>query len=380
MPDPGALTIGEAVVAGAIPRQPLPSGNRLPNGEAATRSERFSIEDFRVPRDYLALIAGSEASEALLASAQGWDSSTECLSTVSFVDLCLRHFRSNFTESWSDAPEVRFGTFCLIVAAAAQGTSFHDALDRAAGALDILRPELSVKVRQNRLSLALTVAPRKPSLANEVGVEFLVLSLHCAFRWLTGSRLRPIHVRTAEAVDGHKVTMLNILACPVVRRGTGVTAHYDVADGRKPLEAKKYDRWATQELPEFHALLREFADEINAHARIAESPLVACVDDLLERGLWMEASVAASLNMSTASLRRHLAGCGTSFRARLDHKRRSIAHTLLLTDTPLEAIVTEAGFSDVRSLRRACIRWFGVPPGSYRPAARAIISNGRANR
>ncbi|KFG89816.1 putative AraC family transcriptional regulator [Sphingobium herbicidovorans NBRC 16415] len=335
-----------------------------------SRPEHFSVEDFRVPRDYLRLIAGKAASEAMLAATNdnagdnaGDDDS---LSSITFVNLCLHYFRSTYRESLANGPEVRFGAFGLIVSAAGQGLSFADALERTVGAIEILRPELSAKVTSNPTSLALSLEPRQGGPAAEVGVEFLAMSLQCAFRWLTGRRLRPVQVRAAEPAARHEVSMLNILACPVVRRGTGVTIYYDRADGARPLQPQKYDCWASKELPEFRALLREFADKINRHEHVAESPLVARVDELLTTGVHLEAEVAARLHMSPASLRRHLSEYGTSFRARLDRMKRDTVEALLQTDMPLEAIAADTGFSDVRSLRRACVRWFGSPPASYR--------------
>jgi hypothetical protein len=60
----------------------------------------------------------------------------------------------------------------------------------------------------------------------------------------------------------------------------------------------------------------------------------------------------------------------TTFRAISADLQRSAAETLFVTDKSLEDIAIEIGYSDVRSLRRACQRWFGVTPTVYRRGRR----------
>ncbi|HSN81469.1 MAG TPA: helix-turn-helix domain-containing protein, partial [Polyangiales bacterium] len=68
-------------------------------------------------------------------------------------------------------------------------------------------------------------------------------------------------------------------------------------------------------------------------------------------------AVAASLHMTPRTLQRRLQEDGTSFRALMDATRRSILLAAVeRRQTPVE-IMRYAGYTNVRSFRRALKRW-----------------------
>ncbi|MEW2122072.1 AraC family transcriptional regulator ligand-binding domain-containing protein [Streptomyces sp. NPDC005474] len=70
---------------------------------------------------------------------------------------------------------------------------------------------------------------------------------------------------------------------------------------------------------------------------------------------------------SERTLRRRLADCGTTYEAVVDGVRRERVEQLLRRPKlSLRDIARQAGFSDVRALRRAVHRWHGVAPGQLR--------------
>ncbi|KUN82743.1 oxidoreductase [Streptomyces griseoruber] len=70
---------------------------------------------------------------------------------------------------------------------------------------------------------------------------------------------------------------------------------------------------------------------------------------------------------SERTLRRRLAECGTTYEALVDGVRRERVEQLLRRPGPtLRDVARQAGFSDVRALRRAVRRWHGVTPGRLR--------------
>ncbi len=86
----------------------------------------------------------------------------------------------------------------------------------------------------------------------------------------------------------------------------------------------------------------------------------------LTRGAHVE-DIAGELNMSGRTLRRRLAEQGLSFDVLLDNVRRTRVFSLLANPRMLfEQIAGEAGYSDVRSFRRAFKRWTGVSPSEFR--------------
>lgn len=73
---------------------------------------------------------------------------------------------------------------------------------------------------------------------------------------------------------------------------------------------------------------------------------------------------------SERTLRRRLAECGTTYEAVVDGVRRERVDLLLRRrELTLRDIARQAGFSDVRALRRAVHRWHGVNPARLRGQA-----------
>jgi len=82
-------------------------------------------------------------------------------------------------------------------------------------------------------------------------------------------------------------------------------------------------------------------------------------------------NIARRLDISTRTLRQHLAGAGTSFREVRNEIRKNFA-TLYLNDTnvPLESIAEKLGFSDQASFTKAYRAWTGQTPGDIRKQSR----------
>lgn len=85
--------------------------------------------------------------------------------------------------------------------------------------------------------------------------------------------------------------------------------------------------------------------------------------------------IASVLNLSPRMLRNRLDEELTGFRELLDECRFQLArHLIAATDQSSATIAQTLGFNEVSSFYRACNRWFGCSPGSYRlkSAPRAI--------
>lgn len=339
----------------------------------------FSAGDFRVPLRYLSLLVGEQSAERLLARAQIAPHANEpaYLPSVTFLNLCLEHMRNAEDESYGAAatPAPR-GTFGLLMAAASQADAFAGALQRFADAAKILRPDLSIKFQRTRERLQLTIIAQPPRTAHkEFMTEIFAVTTQCAFRWLTGARLRPLHVRICEPMPAFERSVLSVFCCPTPPQGEGVSICYAPQDAGIPILPVKYQHWAAHELGEFMRLLEEAAQEINSARPSPNAMIVARVANLIAEGVHNEYAAAAKLGMSTASLRRRMSEFGCTFRSVLADYQRNAAASLLATDKSLDDIAAELGFSDTRSLRRACQRWFGMTPTEYR---RGQSAGGRA--
>lgn len=82
------------------------------------------------------------------------------------------------------------------------------------------------------------------------------------------------------------------------------------------------------------------------------------------------AALAASLQMSVATLQRRLLAEGSSCQAIKDELRRDLAiHTLEQTRLPLTTLAERLGYAELSVFHRAFKKWTGVSPGAYRAAS-----------
>ncbi|MBV4479357.1 AraC family transcriptional regulator [Pseudomonas khavaziana] len=78
--------------------------------------------------------------------------------------------------------------------------------------------------------------------------------------------------------------------------------------------------------------------------------------------------LAAQMNCSSRTLRRHLHELGCSYQELLDELRFERAKQLLGADElPIHRIAEQLGFSETASFRHAFVRWSGVAPSQFRP-------------
>lgn len=349
-----------------------------PTGAPAKMAKDISVDreilshlaQFKVPLRYFEMIALGSAAAAPNAEAR--HGARDHISALEFIERCLNHFRSSGKESLGGAPvTVPFGTFGLIISATAQAKDFGEALRKCADAMQILRPDMIVDFRRSKNRLRLHIRSRRRSTAEiEIGLEFFILALHSALRWLTGEKLRPINAKAAARTGGHDISLLTVLRCPIVRRGPGVALAYPADLTKLPLRQVRYENWGAHELPEFLRLLAEASGERDRGVGRHSGSLAAQVAVLTTQRIMDEQAVARHMGISAASLRRRLAEEGASFRSIISDARRELVHQLLMTDKSLGAIAEEVGYSDERSLRRACVRWFGRSPDCYRQSVR----------
>lgn len=100
----------------------------------------------------------------------------------------------------------------------------------------------------------------------------------------------------------------------------------------------------------------------------ATGPLVrTLVRQLLPTGAVGLADIARHIGVHPKTLQRRLAAENVTFGGLVDQARREAAQRLLLdTDLSLDRLCRQLGYAEQSVLTRACKRWFGMTPTSYR--------------
>lgn len=151
------------------------------------------------------------------------------------------------------------------------------------------------------------------------------------------------------------------------RAAFGVRPRWDAPGGRSELriDAGWLDYPLPQANPHAFALAEALCRDLVA-ARRSRTGIVEQVRILAAQRLAAGApmaDVAAALGLSERSLRRHLAGAGTSYRAVLEEVRRGAAEELLADrGLKVDDIARQLGYAEATSFGAAYRRWTGRSP------------------
>lgn len=187
-----------------------------------------------------------------------------------------------------------------------------------------------------------------PITAHEV--EFITAVVVKMLRFATDRRFVPREVQFQHAYRGEIQEYTRTFGCSVTFGRERTSILVDDAAWNLPL---------AHENPALHVQLRRMAAEL--HASLESYPFIDTVRNrikgLLPRGKSSIEAVAASLHMTPRTLQRRLQDDGTTFRALMDATRRSILVGAVERNQAPAEIMRHAGYTNVRSFRRALKRW-----------------------
>lgn len=318
--------------------------------------------------DYFLTLVGPRKGEALVRRAglaRNGGPLPASLEFATFWRLCTENIQANNDKSHGVAREpVPRGSISVLVLSAKEADTLGEALARFVDAAQLVRKDCVLVLGESRDAVHFTVKPAaKSTRRSEIYVECFALVAHCAFRWMTGSRLTPQGVRGSGKLRESDNALLGCFHAPMARRGGGVTIHYAKPDVNAPVLKQKYSAWGDQEFESFLALLQEH-DTPSQSGQLPET--WSRVAKLLRAGFKSQDEIARELHCSVATLRRKLGAEGTSFRALFAEIRRTELKGMLATEIAIADIGEKLGLSDDRSLRRFCRSNLGVSPRQYR--------------
>jgi AraC-like DNA-binding protein len=195
-------------------------------------------------------------------------------------------------------------------------------------------------------------------LAEEAFASVVVLT-----RLSSGGDFAPQSVEFAFPAPHDKRPFTELFRCPVRFSGTENRMVFPLAWARRPMPGHDpVTCAAVLELLDGQLASRRDQQELLEVLEVSIAQSLPDVPPFVEQ--------ARRLASSERTLRRRLADCGTTYEAVVDGVRRERVEQLLRRpELTLRDIARQAGFSDVRALRRAVHRWHGMAPARLRGEA-----------
>ena len=195
----------------------------------------------------------------------------------------------------------------------------------------------------------------EPYLIEEAFASALSVS-----RCLLGKELSPVRVEFSYPRPNDVEPYARFFRCPV---------QFDAGCNRLTIES----RWLEVRLPGYDrltcGLLRRQLETLLQHP-IDRHELVESIATRLRIGAEdqpRQSDLARQVNLSERTLRRRLQAQSVGFRALRDDARFERAKDLLLnSEDTISAIAHAVGYADIRTFRRAFMRWSGLSPQAYR--------------
>ncbi len=311
----------------------------------------------QIPFDFLVTLLGEVPARAMIAEA-GLPADGTPISHLDLWQLLGNNIERTGDERHELGPQaVPNGSFELLLAAMRLGYDLGDGLARLAAASRIVWPDMPLMVQRGHDLRLRVPGTSQVTAQRRLYIELVFLVLHTACCWMAGRKLEPLRlIAPLDDAPGNGAGFA-LLGCPVVRRGDDMELLYPAGVADLKIVADRFDLSPSLLFETF----RQITAEPPARVSVAEQVL-----DLLWQAPLDQATLAAAMGVSVATLRRRLAEEGYSYRALLNHVRRRQALDALKTNVRLEDLAEVLGYSEARSLRRATRRWFGAPPSALR--------------
>jgi AraC-like DNA-binding protein len=351
----------------AVLGAPLRSPEICDNQDAlfTVTAENFGSEQLSIR--YVKTFFGPERARALMQAAGLCDTTGQMplsISRVAFWNLCVDGIYKYNDEGHGCTPRpLPKGSWTIIFTAVNHMDSVGEGLKHFCEFVRVIPSGMSVSVGHGSDGVHISYAMSELSERGEIYVELIALVFHCVLMWGTARTIEPVRIRLSTLLDDYKDSLLTGLATSSWRQGTGVSVVYPKEILNYPLGVRRYKSFSFHETSTF----MEMAEKpVLATDAGAASSVINDLRILMREDVPNQRVAAHRLGMSAATLQRRLSQEGTSFRELSREVRMRKLCTLLATDANLDDIAFDLGFSDRRSLWRACVDWLGMSPTAYR--------------
>jgi AraC-like DNA-binding protein len=262
-------------------------------------------------------------------------------------------------------PRGSFRLLCYSLIGANDLAGLLDRFEGLARAMPALPP---VAVEHDGERVRVTMAPvagdPQADLDGPLPICIGLAVLHRLFAWAIGGRLRLLAVELPYPRDLEEAHDL-VFAAPLVFEAPLPAIVFDAASLKAPVMRSE------GELDAFVAASPAGLLALPAHEATVADQVRRMVEVAIRSGRETELpsgdEVATRLAISPQTLRRRLAGDGTSLREVRDEVLRDAAITSLVDgDESIADLAARLGFSEPSAFTRAFRRWTGNPPSAYR--------------
>lgn len=180
-------------------------------------------------------------------------------------------------------------------------------------------------------------------------------------RWITGNVSHPTCIEFAHQAQAPVAVYEAFFHCPVYFERPRHAVHVSAPLLSRPLAASN---------PHVSHLMREELQRRVARYAKGEQfmvRLVQAIEACLADGTPSLDQVAQAMSLAPRQLRAQASEAGTTLVNEVDAVRQRLTRQYLAASMPLAEISQRLGYSEQSAFSRACVRWFGVSPGKWRP-------------
>ena len=197
-----------------------------------------------------------------------------------------------------------------------------------------------------------------------LAIEFALLKIHCALSFLSGRQLKLLRMSTKRPqLPKHRHHLLLFdtqLQCGQDRYELA----YAADQAQLTLSVDDDIDIAGNIYAHYLSLLQQRQND-GFEDDFCRQCLALIRRHSAQQTIANQEMIAAELNTSVATLRRHLSKQGLSFRKLVDKVNSELAVNYLHEQHSNAEIANRLGYSDERSFKRAFKRWYSLSPASY---------------
>jgi AraC-like DNA-binding protein len=261
-----------------------------------------------------------------------------------------------------DSRRMKAGSFAMLVHAVIGCKNLAQALERSLRFYGLILDDISGSLVRGSTEASVLLRERSAELPPRVfGQEVLLMLLHGVACWLVGRRIPILRAQFNYPEPRHSAEY-RLMYCMELAFRQPHTAivfpaeYLDLPIVQHERSAKDFLRTAPE------SILVKYKNGSSLSARIRRRLRQLLPDEVPDFD-----TLAAEMNLTTATMRRRLHEEGASYQEIKDQLRRDLAISYLChSGRSVMDIALELGFSERSAFHRAFRKWTGASPGEFR--------------